>query len=172
MTKNKRTKGVLKAHYGMKDYFKSFKLHNPTIDVPRKKYNDIISEFNKKLVDMIIEENLTYTVPYLGSSINTRKEKKTPKIINGKLYNTTPVDWKTTNELWSSDPEAREKKLLVRYTNSHTSRYVFRIYLKKYNYSFKNKKYYSFEPCRDFKRLLGKRINDETKPKYDTYLLY
>ena len=173
MTKNKRTEGVIKAHYGMKDYFNYFKKNNPILSYINKKlYNSIISDFNQALVDLIIEENLTYTVPYLGSSLNIRKEKKVPRIVNGKLYNTTPVDWVATNKLWDEDIEAKEKKLLVRYSNSHTSRYVFRIYLKKYNYSFKNKKYYSFKPCRTFQRLLSKRIKDESKSKYDTYLLY
>ena len=172
MIKNKRTNGVIKKHYGMKDYYNFFKKTYNNLDISRKIYNSIISDFNNKIVELIIEENLTYTLPYIGSSLSIRKEKKTPRIVNGKLYNTTPVDWVTTNKLWNEDIEAKEKKLLVRYTNSHTSRYVFRIYMKKYNYSFKNKKYYSFKPCRTFKRLLSARINDENKEKYDTYLLY
>jgi len=172
MIKNKRTEGNIKTHYGMKDYFNFFKKNNPTLNIERKTYNSIISDFNQKIVELIIEENLSYTLPYIGSSIHVRKEKKVPRIINGKLYNTTPVDWVATNKLWNEDIEAKEKKLLVRYSNSHTSRYVFRIYFKKYNYSFKNKKYYSFKPCRTFQRLLGKRIKDDTKYKYDAYLLY
>lgn len=172
MIKNSRTNGVIKAHYGMKDYYKYFLKLYPLLDIDRKTYNAIISDFNQKLVEMIIEDNISYTIPHLGSSLMIRKEKKVPKIINGKLYNTTPVDWVATNKLWSDDVEAKEKKLLVRYTNSHTSRHVFRIYMRKYNYSFKNKKYYSFKPCRTFQRLLSKRIKDDTKYKYDAYLLY
>ena len=51
-------------------------------------------------------------------------------------------------------------------------KYVFRIYFKKYIYPFENKQLYSFKPNRKFQRLLGARIKDENKERYDTYLLY
>ena len=71
-----------------------------------------------------------------------------------------------------TDEEAKEKKLLVRFTNYHTSKYVFRLYFKKYIYSFKNKKYYKFKTVRSFARALANRIKDENKNKYDAFLLY
>ena len=92
--------------------------------------------------------------------------------MNGKLVNTAPVDWVVTNKLWNEDEEAREKKLLVRFSNSHTSKFIFRVFFKKYYLSFLNKKYYSFKTSRGFQRLLAKRIKDEDKEQYDSYLLY
>jgi hypothetical protein len=170
--KNKRTEGKIKTHYGMKDYYYYFKETNSNIKINTKDYSKIISRFNEGLVNIIIEDNLEYVLPYLGASICIKKDKRIPKIIDGKLINTTPVDWVETNKLWAEDEEAKEKKLLVRYSNSHTSKYVFRIYFKKYIYPFMNKRLYNFKSCRSFNRLLGKRIKDETKDKYDTFLLY
>ena len=172
MTKNPRSEGKVNTHYGMRDYYNYFKKNNPTLDINRTLYSNVISDINNEIVDLIIEKNLNYVLPYLGSSLSIKKVKRIPKIKNNKLFNTAPIDWKTTNELWNSDEEAKEKKLLIRYTNSHTMKYVFRIYFKKYISSFINKQYYSFKPCRTFQRLLGKRINDDTKNRYDSYLLY
>lgn len=172
MVKNKRTEGKITADYGMKDYYNYFIRGNPEININRGTYNNIISDFNEEIINLIIEDNLEYVLPHLGSSISIKKTKRTPKIINGKLYNTSPVDWVATNKLWDEDEEAREKKLLVRYLNNHTSKFVFSIYFKKYISSFTNKNIYSFVSNRTFKRKLGARIKDENKDKYDTYLLY
>ena len=172
MNKKKRTEGKITADYGMPDYYDYFTKENLEIKISRGNYNNIISDFNKVIINLIIEENLEYVLPYLGSSISIKKVKRIPKIVNGKLYNTAPVDWVATNKLWDEDEEVREKKLLVRYLNNHTSKYVFSIYFRKYISSFINKNIYSFVSNRTFKRLIGIRIKDETKERYDTYLLY
>jgi len=172
MVKNKRTEGKINSDYGVNDYFQYFKENNKDIKISKKKYKDIISEFNKGIIDLIIEKGFEYNIPYIGSTLCIRKDKRVPKIVNGKLYNSSPVDWVATNKLWSEDQESREKKLLVRYLNAHTSKYVFRIYFKKYNLYFVNKKLFSFKVNRTFSRLLGKRIKDEDKEKFDSYLLY
>jgi len=172
MYKNKRTEGKIKAHYGMKDYYKYFIKNNPDLNINNSVYSNIISDFNNEIINLIIEENLEYILPYIGSSISIKKSKRIPRIVDGKLYNPTPVDWVATNKLWEEDNEARTKKLLVRYLNNHTSKYVFNIYFKKYISSFTNKNIYSFVSNRLFKRMLGARIKDENKDKYDTFLLY
>lgn len=172
MIVKKRTEGNIKADYGIKDYYNYFKENNPELNIDYSTYKKVIQDFNKELVDLIINENVEYNIPYVGSSISIRKDKRVPKIVNGKLYNNAPVDWVATNKLWSEDNEAREKKLLVRHLNQHTSKYVFRIYFKKYNLYFNNKKLFNFKASRSFQRLLGARIKDDTKEKYDSYLLY
>jgi len=170
--KNKRTAGKIKAHYGIKDYYKAFKKDNPKLNIPYNQFTKIVNKFNERIVEAIIEDNLHYKLPYLGASLSVKKHKSVPRIVDGKLYNPTPVDWQATNKLWDEDEEARERKLLVRYSNNHTSKHVFRIYFKKYIYPFINKKYYSFDTCRAFSRRLGARINDENKDTYDAFLLY
>lgn len=172
MSKRKRSKGKIKVHYGIKDYFKFFKEEYPNLKIPYNMYTKIIQKFNEELINLIIEENVEYALPHLGATLSIRKDKRIPRIVDGKLYNPTPVDWVATNKLWDEDEEAKEKKLLVRYTNNHTSKYVFRVHFKKYLYPFVNKKYYNFQSSRGFARQLGDRINDEDKDRYDTFLLF
>ena len=172
MSKNKRTEGKIISHYGITDYYKYFKKDNPTLKITYQQYTKIIKQFNENLINLIIDENVTYVLPYLGSSLSIRKTKRIPRIVDGKLYNPTPVDWVATNKLWDEDEEAKDKKLLVRYNNNHTSKYVFRVSFRKYIHPFINKKYYNFQTSRKFSRLLAARINDENKDKYDTFLLY
>jgi len=155
----------------MSDYYNFFKKEYK-LDISNKKFYDVIADFNREIVNLIIEENLDYQLPYLGSSISITKIKQVPKIKDGKLINNSPIDWVATNKLWNDDEEAKEKKLLVRFSNYHTSKYIFKIYFKKYIYSFKNKKYFKFKSIRSFSRLLGKRIKDDNKEKYDAFLLY
>lgn len=159
------------SDYSMPDYYKYF-CDKYDIDIPRKKYNKIITEFNLAIRNLIINESMDYLIPHLLFEITIRKVKRKPKIVNGKLINNIPIDWKRTNELWEKDAEAKEKKLLVRYNNSHTSGYIYSIYMKKFKGKIKNKIYYKFLPNRQFKRDLSKRILDPDKDNYDAYLLY
>lgn len=172
MIKNKRSEGKIRTHYGMTDYYKYFKSEYPELSISKTLYHDVIKDFNSELMRLIIEENVDYRLPYIGSTISVRKVKRNPRISNGKLYNPTPINWVATNKLWSEDEEAKEKKILVRFLNTHTSGYVYRIYFKKYNLYYNNKKLYNFKTLRGFSRMLGNRINDEDKDKFNAYLLY
>lgn len=172
MIKNKRTEGKINIHYGMKDYYSYFCKENPEIKLSRGMFNNIITDVNEGLIDLIIEHSVEYTLPTFGSSLSIKKTKNIPRIKDGKLVNTSPVDWVATNKLWSEDEEAKENKLLVRFTNWHTSKYVFRIYFKKYIHPFLNKKIIKFKANRKFARKLSARINDETKERYDAFVLY
>lgn len=167
MTRNHK----LKTDYGMPDYYKFYKkkLDNP---IDNKLYNEIITKFNDEIKHLIIEDNLTYQLPFLGFEIVLKKQKRVPKIVNGKLINNIPPDWKATNELWDKDAEAKEKKLLVRYNNYHTSNYIYRIYFKKFKSKIKNKSLFKFQPNRTFKRQLSARIKDTNKGNLNAYLLY
>ena len=75
MIKNKRTQGKIKKDYGMPDYYKFFKKEHPELDISNKKFYNVIADFNKKITEMIIEDNLDYQLPYLGSSISIKKLK-------------------------------------------------------------------------------------------------
>lgn len=167
----KRTEGKIPVHYGMVEYYKFFKKDNPDLKISKEQFKNIIDKFNSELINLIIE-GVEFQLPYLGATLAIRKMKSVPRIVNGKLYNQSPVDWPATNKLWEEDEEAREKKLLVRFLNNHTSKYVFRVFYKKGTYFFTNKKYYGFKTARGFARLLGKRINDPDKDRYDTFLLF
>lgn len=168
---NKRTEGRLSKDYGMRDYYKFYK---NTVKNPQdaKKFNRVVSEFNKMIVNAIINDGLEYTPPKLQLTFCIRKYKKTIKIENGKLINTNPIDWKTTLQLWKDDQEAADKKLLIRHLNNHTSKYIFRIKILKVGNYYLNKKLYKFKACRGFQRQLAKRILDPNKDNYQAFDLY
>ena len=161
----------VKKDYGMSDYYKYYKkdLENPITTI---KFNKIISDFNREIVDLVISENLEYRPTKLQFTFCIRKTKKVPKIKDGKLINTSPIDWKSTKELWLQNEEAKEKKLLLRFLNNHTFKHVFRIKGLKQGYIYKNKKNYKFKPARSFQRLLAKRILDPTLENFEAYKLY
>ena len=172
LIKNPRTEGKIKVDYGIADYYKYYNSNNKLTKITSQKYTKVVDSFYRQLIDIIIENNVEYFIPHIGVSLSIKKTKKTPRIVDGKLYNTTPVDWVATNRLWFEDEESKNKKLLVRYNNNHTSKHVFRIYMKKNVSPMFNKRYFSYKSSRGFQRSLSKRINDETKERYDSYLLY
>lgn len=157
--------------YGLPDYFKFYTKKYKT-GVSRKTFNNLITDYNLGIIDLVIEENLMFYVPFLGLEIFIKKDKRKPRIVNGRLINNVPIDWQATNKLWDKDEEAKEKKILVRYDNSHTSDYVFRIYCKKYKTKVKNRGLFKFKPNRIFQRTLSKRIKDPNKDNFDAFLLY
>ena len=158
-----------KADYGIGDYKKFYeKKYNKEL----KDYSKIISEFNKEVINLILNDNLSYTIPFLFFEITIRKEKRFTRIDDGKLINHNPINWKATKELWEKDEDARERKIRVRHNNYNTSGYIFRIYLKKFKCRLKNRSYYKIKPNRNFQRALAKRINDPNKEHFDSFLLY
>ena len=161
----------IKNDFGMPDYYKSYKSKTTKPVVGKQTYNNIITDFNNELQDLIIEENLIYLMPWINLELVLKKEKRRPRIVDGKLINNLPIDWKATNELWERDVEAKEKKLLVRHNNSHTSGHVFRIYCKKFKSTLKARGLYKWQTVRTFARKVTKAINDDNK-NIDAYLLY
>ena len=111
-------------------------------------------------------------MPKLHLSIDIRKDKRKITLLNGRVHNTAPIDWKTTRALWEKDAESKKNKIIVKYRNNHTSGHVFRIYCHKYRARWSNTSSYKFKPSRSFKRMLGKRITNPNKDRYDCYLLY
>ena len=162
----------LKGDYGIRDYYKYYKETTGDTSISTALFNKIITDFNAGVIDLVIEQGLIFYMPYLGLELLIKKDKRKPRIEDGKLINNVPIDWNATNNLWEKDAEAKEKKILVRYTNSHTSGYVFRVYCKKFKSKIRNKKLYKFKPSRNFQRSLSKRINDPHKDNFDSFLLY
>lgn len=167
----KRTEGKNKSDYGLKDYYK-FYCQTTDNPVSKAKYNKVISEINLKIIDSILNNSLEYKPTHLQFTFAIRKSKREVQIKEGKLINTNPIDWKSTNELWQDDKEARDKKLLIRFQNNHTSKYIFRIKALKTGQKFVNKQYYRFKACRSFQRGLAKRIMDTKKDKFDAYNIF
>ena len=161
----------VKKDYGMSDYY-NYYLKNSNNPQSKFKFNKIVSEFNEGVVNLIINEGIEFKPAKLQFTFCVRKTKRVPKIKEGKLINTTPIDWKSTKQLWEDDSEAKDKKILLRYLNNHTFKYVFRIKTLKFGQNYKNKKYYKYKPARSFQRLLAKRILDDNLDNFDAYKLY
>lgn len=166
--KDKRTHRF-SADYGLTDYRKFYIEKHGDIDT--KLYSSVVRDFNKGIAHLIVEESMRYKIPFIGFEMFIAKSKRGPKLVNGQLVNTVPVDWRSTLDLWESDKEAKEKKLLVRYNNYHTSGYVFRIYVRKSGSKMKNKSYYRIRPNRKFQRSLSSRIKDQSKEVYDAFVV-
>jgi hypothetical protein len=160
-----------KSDFGIQDYYKFFN-NKYKVGVNKQTYKKIINDFNQQMINLIIEENLIYRLPYINMEVVIKKDKRKPKIKDGKVINNAPVNWKVTNELWENDEEAKEKKIFVRHSNYHTSGYVFRIYCKKFKCKLKYRSLYKFKPNRKFTRQLSARLLDENKDNLDAYLLY
>lgn len=169
---SKRGTAKIAKGYGIGDYYKYYKeeYSNP---VNSKLYNKVISEVHKEIVNAMINKGFEFYLKHVSYSLVIRKTKKVPKFKDGKLVNTLPVNYKETLNLWRINPEAKEKKVLIRYLNNHTSKYVFRIKLLKVGHMYySNKIYYRFKACRAFQRNLAKRILDENKDNFDAFLMY
>lgn len=157
--------------YGMRDYFSYYNKNN-SWKLDRKTFSNIVSEMNKTVVDKMLNEQMDFKIPGRCGAIVIRKTKRKVKFVNGKVVNTHPPDWQKTLKLWEKDKESKEKKIIIRHNNIHTSGYVFQILHNKSMANFKNKSFYTFKAARAFKRLLAKRINDYIKPKFDSPKLY
>lgn len=168
---SKRTEGKIKAHYGMKDYYKFYCKDNPN-KVSAAKFNKVMSECNEGIVNLIINQGLEYIPIKIQMIFCVRKTKRIPRIKNGKLVNTNPIDWKATLELWDTYEESKENKTIIRYLNNHTSRNIFRIKALKTGLHYPNKKLYKFKAVRGFSRSLGVRIFDPNKDNFEAYELY
>jgi len=165
------TNRVLPTDYGITDYLRYYNKGRKD-KITRLQYNKIISDFNSQIVLMIINEGLEFKIPKVSTTICVRKTKRIPKFVDGKFVNTIPVDWKATKELWASDEDAKEKKILLRFLNNHTSKHIFRIKMLKYGAIYKNKKVYKFKPARSFQRDLAKRIKDPNQDSFQAYNLF
>lgn len=167
----KRSPKSIPTHYGMNDYYKYY-VKNSNNPVDKATYNKVISLFNLEIIDKILNQYKVYTIPYLRLKIGVRKSKPKIRYKDGIVVNGNPVDWVTTNKLWKENEEAKNAKVLVRFTNKLTFGYVFRIYALKFAARFKNKSVFRFKTNRKFQRELSKRIKDGNKDKFDSYLLY
>ena len=164
------------THVGIDDFYKyycfdTFKNkgkgrtvveHDSTYALDRSTYTKILSEFNSAIAQEIMFDNLEYKVPVRMGVLSIKKKK--PKIYfneNNEMVNRMPVNWKATLEMWKEDPDAKEKKKLIKHTNEHTNGYVPFWYLNTYSANFKYKTVYKFAATRTNKRSLAQILKDD-----------
>lgn len=143
-----------KSDIGMTEFYDYYKKNNFSENtdslffMTRKEYNKIVTDLFTKIKDALIYENFEFNIPFRMGTICIRKIKRKVKIKDGKVIATLPINWKATLDLWESNPEAKEKKVLVKHINEHSGGYVanYKYFKKKANY--KNKSIYFFKPAR------------------------
>lgn len=165
-----------KAHINITDFYKFYKANYFSEVLPSGKvkvypknkfyltaamYSKIVSEVNQQIRDLILYQSESIQLPYRMGTWGIRKNKRKPYYdAEGNLINTLPVDWDGTINLWESNPEAKEKKTLVRHLNKHSKGFVMKwVYLKAHA-TFKWKSAYRFIPCRTITTTLAKIVKD------------
>lgn len=150
--------------YGMKDYYKFYRQQGGTAD--RITFSKVFTNYLYEAKEELLV-NKKFKFPHALGALSIKKYKPKLKLDNdGNLINKFPVNIKATNDLWKSDEEAKEKRILVRHMNRHTDGYTFTIQWNKG--SFKHCGYYQFSKYRTLKRELAKRI---INGKYDAFIL-
>ena len=114
----------------------------------------IINEINKKYQEYLCQSR-DVKFPHGLGRLELRKYKTDVKIVNGKIVNNMPIDWKETLNLWYEDEESKAKKQLVK----RNPGYVFSIYYNRIGTTFKNRLFYQFFPTRALKVRLKELIN-------------
>ena len=136
----------------------------------RKEYNEILKEFNSRLVDLMLFESYIYKMPCNLGRISIRKKKVEPYFDeDGKLVNNLPVNRRETKKLWDEYPELRNKKYVYHH-NEHSDGYVAKLLYEKNYAKFVGKSQYFFKPTRTIKQEINKILTAKFK-KYDFFLV-
>jgi hypothetical protein len=167
----KGRKNKIKPGYGIADYYNYYTKEYSSLqkyNIDKSLYRKIVKDFNTLIINEIVVNNYEFNLPNKLGKIFLRKFKPTLKIQNNVLVNHNPPDFKKTRELWDKDPEAKEKKILVRHLNKHTKGFIFVVKYSTGKANYKNKSVYDFSIIREVKQLINKATRDYD---IDTFLL-
>lgn len=142
--------------WGTRDAFKAIRRAG-WYGVPRPLKEHEFYAIIRQVNDLLAKEiELGHTVkfPQRMGKLELRKSARGPKIKNGKLKVTYPINWRATIQLWYEDPEALRDKTLVRIENPE----VYRVKYCKNEANYENKKFYQFVLNRFIKRALTNNI--------------
>ena len=118
----------------------------------------IIRNVNKLLAENLANGDAVVFPEQMGK-LELRKYPRGVRFVNGKLKNTYPIDWKSTNQLWAEDEEEHKKKTLLRYE----SPIVYHVRYCKEDATYENKTFYQFRLHQKVrKRLKENIINGKT----------
>jgi|TARA_R100001510_G_scaffold51875_1_gene52087 hypothetical protein len=140
------TKYSSASKFSTKDAYKWYKKNNPDTTVTYSLYKHIISQFNKKVADAMLDGE----VFNMGYKLGTMRIKRIPR-----TFNKPSIDWGETNRL-----KKQGIKKLVYYTDD----YYFRWNWDKARCMVKNKSVYTFAPTagpNGNKRKLVKRLKSD-----------
>lgn len=158
----------IKSHFGMSDYYNHYKKTSKD-PISSDVYASVVWDMNKALGRELSSNGYEIKLPKRLGIIRLNKTKTKCWFEDGKLKTNRPVDFKTTKELWARNPDAKAKKLLVRFENKHSDGYTFRIFYSKRSANYKNKSVYQLQVNRTIKRNLNTSIKLN---KVDAFLRY
>lgn len=161
--KNNRVHKVNNS-YGSKDafaYYRKIKPDKQEYVITDCQYLKIIRLINDSVRDLLVDGG-EFVLPERMGLLELRKVENKPRIVNGKLKNTRPVNWNATLKLWYDNPKYKESKLLVREESSH----IFRVHYNRNKANYNNKTFYDFLPNRELKVRLKENIK---KNKIDAF---
>ena len=142
--------------WGVYDAYKAIR-KNHWYDIGRplkeQEFYAIIRKVNKLLAENIVNGE-TVILPASMGKLELRKYPKGVKFVDGKLKNTYPIDWKSTNQLWEEDEEEHQKKTLLRYE----SPMVYRVRYCKEDATYENKIFYQFRLHQKVRQRLKENI--------------
>lgn len=161
--KDSPRKAKVTNSFGVYDCYKVIRRHKwYDIGRPLKEHEfyKIIREVNNLLAIEISNGN-EVSFPCRMGKLELRKIQSGVSIVDGKLKNTYPINWKDTLRLWFEDEEARKDKTLLR----NETDFVFHVKYSKRNANYENQCFYEFTLNRFIKKALKENIN---KGKIDT----
>lgn len=135
------------SKYSAQDAYRWYKKNNPNSQVTYSMYKHVISEFNKKVSQRIMDGEIFN----MGHRLGTIRIKRIPR-----SFNKPTIDWGETNKL---------KKQGIMKIVYFTDDFYFRWNWDKYRCRVKNKSVYTFAPTKgpggNSKALARKLKNDE-----------
>lgn len=152
---SEKRKHKIKNSIGVKDAFRWCRKNKLFTNKANEKYfYKIVRTVNTLMFDALLEGK-DVRFPQQMGQLEVRKFPVFVKFVDGELKTNRQVDWKTTLELWRTDEEARESKMLVRHED--TVRY--KIFYNRVIANYNNKTLIQFKPNRE----LTIAINNKAK---------
>lgn len=157
----KQTNSRRKSDYGLPDYRLYYKERYGELKVSDSEFNSIIKEFYERVFEEVVFKGFQFNLP--GSLGVLTLSARKPVVELDSEYNVVrtnvPINYKATNELWASDPEAKAKRLRVYHDNVSTDGNIYSIRWvmdKRFRSHFMS--VYGFKPSRSNSRKLAKTL--------------
>lgn len=152
-----KKKNKVRNSFGIYDcykYIRKNRWYNIGRPLKEHEFYSIIRNINNLLAKELANGNDIH-FPHGMGVLELRKFPRGVKIIDGRLVNTYPVDWRSTLKLWHEDEEAKRDKSLIRFEN----KYIYKVVYNKYKANYENQCFYEFDLNRFIKLALKDNIN-------------
>jgi hypothetical protein len=155
----------------IKDAYPLYKNNNPN-SVDKTTFVKICKEFNKKIIEKIINTSFELRLPYRLGFLRVRKCLGKIEVVAGKL-NTVRLkpDWNACWEYWYKIYEGKtrneiiaipNKKLIYHY-NDETNGYYYKFFWDRRECVIRNQAMYKFRPTMGVKKILTLHIQNEDR---------